>query len=215
MKNAESPSLRQKAASFATRMTNVECNHNDRIIRGIEKSAWNVLLSTSKIPKLPGKGGHYVQRLASNTEPKPESQFCEHRTPLLVVEKEEREVIGWITTSTNTHSETEHHKVKQPLLPQHSPIFFESQQVSLPEVQPSSASVLLGSPLCYTQAESTYIFGSPGMDNKALMGGRKYEYPFTADTVVWNHDPWPMDVGSLTFDEWLCPSEFTAECWRI
>ncbi|KAL6790024.1 hypothetical protein J3E68DRAFT_94409 [Trichoderma sp. SZMC 28012] len=211
MKNAESPSLRQKVASFATRMTNVECNHNDRIIRGIEKSAWNILLSTTKIPKLPGKGGHDVQRLASNVESKSETGFCEHT----VVEKEETEDMGLITPSSSTHSKTENHEVKQSLLPQHNPIFFESQQVSLPEVQASSISLLPGSPVCYTQAESSYTFNPFGMDGKALMGGGNYKHPFTADAVVWNHDPWPMDVGSLTFDEWLCPSEFTAECWGI
>ncbi|KAJ4857568.1 hypothetical protein T069G_08465 [Trichoderma breve] len=98
MKNAESPSLRQKASSFAARMTNAECNHNDHIIRGIEKSAWNVLLSTTKMPKLPGKGGHDVQRLASNVESKSGTGFWEHT----VVEKEEKEDMGLITISPGT-----------------------------------------------------------------------------------------------------------------
>ncbi|KAL6816908.1 hypothetical protein V8C40DRAFT_254078 [Trichoderma camerunense] len=211
MKNAESPSLRQKASSFAARMTNVECNHNDRIIRGIEKSAWNVLLSTTKIPKLPGKGGHDVQRLASNVESKSETGFCEHT----VVEKEEKEDMGLITISPGTLGKTESHEEKQSLLPQHSPIFLEPQQGSLPEVQASSASLLSGTPIFYTQAESSYTFNSSGMDSKAPMGEGNYKYPFTADAVVWNHDRWPMDVGSLTFDEWLCPSEFTADCWGM
>ncbi|KAK4060371.1 hypothetical protein Trihar35433_10235 [Trichoderma harzianum] len=215
MKNAESPSLRQKAVSFATRVTSVGGDYNDRVIRGIEKSTWDVLLSTTKIPKLPGKGGHDVQKLASSAEFKSESGSREHSTPLLAVEKEEREDIGLITPSSDTLGKTENYGEKQSLLPQHTPIFFESQQVSLPDVQASSASFLLEPPICYTQAESSYTFSSSGMDSKALMGGGKYEHPFTADTVVWNHDPWPMDVGSLTFDEWLCPSEFTAECWGI
>lgn len=215
MKNAESPSLRQKAASFAARVTDVGCGYNDRVIRGIEKSAWDVLLSTTKIPKLPGKGGHDIQRLASNVEPESGSGFCEHNTPLLVVEKEEKGDIGLITTPTSMHSKTDDHEAKQTLLPQHNPIFFETQQVSLPEVHPSSASLLLGSPICYTQEESSYTFNSSRMGIKAFMGEGTYGYPCTADTVVWNHDPWPMDVGSLTFDEWLCPSESTAECWGI
>ncbi|KAL6691054.1 hypothetical protein J3F84DRAFT_169903 [Trichoderma pleuroticola] len=215
MKNAESPSLRQKAASFAAAVTDVGCNHNDRVIRGIEKSTWDVLLSTVKIPALPRKGSHDVERLASNTEPKSGSGFCEHSTPLLAVEKEEREDMGLITTWPSTHKKTENYEVKQPLLPQHSPIFLESQQASLPEVQASSASLLPGSPICYTHAESNYTFNSSEMDSKALMGEGKYEHAFTVDAVVWNHDPWPMDVGSLTFDEWLCPSESTAGYWGI
>ncbi|QYT04014.1 hypothetical protein H0G86_010953 [Trichoderma simmonsii] len=209
MKNAESPSLRQKAASFAAQVADVGCDYNDRVIRGIEKSTWDVLLSTTKIPKLPGKGGHDVQTLASNVESKSETGFCEHT----VVEKEEKEDTGLITPSSTTLGEN--HEEKQSILSKRNPIFFESQQVSLPEVQASSDSLLASTPICYTQAESSYTFNSSGMDNKALMGGGKYEHPFTADTVVWNHDPWPMDVGSLTFDEWLCPSESTAECWGI
>lgn len=215
MKNAESPSLRQKAASFAAQVADVGCDYNDRVIRGIEKSTWNVLLSTVKIPKLPGKGSHDVQRLASNAEPKLGSGFCEHSTPLLAVEKEEKADMGLITPSSSTDGKTENYEEKQSFLPQHIPIFLESQQASLPEVQASSASLLSGSPLCYSQAEPIYAFNSSEMDNKALMGEGKYGHPFTAETVVWNHDPWPMDVGSLTFDEWLCPSESTAECWGI
>lgn len=211
MKNAESPSLRQKAASFAARMTDVGCDYSDRVIRGIENSAWNTLLSTVKVPKLPGKGGHDVQRLASTVEPKSETEFCEHT----VVEKEEKEDMGLIMTSSSTHEKTANHEVKQTLLPQHNPIFFETQQASLQEVQASSASLLPGSPICYSQVESSHTFNSSGMDTKAFVGGGKYEHSFPVGAVVWNHDPWPIDVGSLTFDEWLCPSEFTAECWGI
>lgn len=215
MKNAESPSLRQKAASFAARVTDVGCDYTDRLIRGIEKSTWDVLLSTTKIPKLPRKGGHDVQKLASSAELKSESGFREHSTPLQAVEKEEGEDIGLITPSSDTLGKTENYGEKQSLLPQHTPIFFESQQVRLPETQASSFSLLPGSSICYTQAESSYTFNPSGMDSKALMSGGRFEHPFTADAVVWNHDPWPMDVGSLTFDEWLCPSESTAECWGI
>lgn len=212
MKNAESPSLRQKAASFAARVTDVGCDYNDRVIRGIEKSTWDVLLSTVKIPTLPRKGSHDVQKLASDTEPKSGSGFYEHSTPLLAVEKED---MGVITTLSSTHGKTENHEVNQSFLSQHSPIFLESQQVSLPEVQASSASLLPESPMCYTQAESSYIFNSSGMGSQAFMGEGKYEHPLTVDAVIWNHDPWPVDVGSLTFDEWLCPSESTTECWGI
>ncbi|KAL7906769.1 hypothetical protein GGI35DRAFT_482160 [Trichoderma velutinum] len=177
MKNAESPSLRQKAASFAARVTDVRCEHHDRIIRGIEKSTWEVMLSTVNIPPLSRKGGHDVQRLASITEPKSGNGFYEHSTPSPTVVKEEREDIGLITTSSNTHGETENHETKQ--------------------------------------AELNYAFNSFGMDNKPLMDKERYEHPFTVDAVVWNHDPWPMDVGSLTFDEWLCPSEATVESLGI
>ncbi|EGR48065.1 RasGEF protein, partial [Trichoderma reesei QM6a] len=48
MNNAESPSLRQKAASFAARVADQKCGQYDRVVRGIEKSAWHVLLSTVK-----------------------------------------------------------------------------------------------------------------------------------------------------------------------
>ncbi|KAK4075015.1 uncharacterized protein Triagg1_4679 [Trichoderma aggressivum f. europaeum] len=193
MKNAESPSLRQKAASFAARVTDVGCDYNDRVIRGIEKSTWDVLLSTVKIPTLSRKGSHGVQRLTSNTEPGSGSGFCEHSTPLQAVEKEEKEDIGVITTWSSTHGQTENHEIKQSLLPPHNPIFLECRQVGLPEVQASSASLSPGSPICYTQAEPSYISNSSGMDSKALMGEGIYEHPFTVDAVVWNHDLWPMD----------------------
>lgn len=208
MKNAESPSLRQKAASFAARVTDGKCDHSDRVIRGIEKSTWDVLLSTIKMPTRPRKGGHDVKRVASNTEPRSGTGFCEPNIPLPAIEKEERDGVALIATSPGTHGQTGDHEMRQSFFWQRSPKCLESQQYSLPEMQASNAALLLGPHYCYTEAEVNHTFNS--LDNKPLMDGM--EYSFTADATVWNHNPWPVDVGSLTtFDEWLCPSESAPE----
>ncbi|KAL7926634.1 hypothetical protein ACQKWADRAFT_145342 [Trichoderma austrokoningii] len=50
MKNAESPSLRYKTAAFAARVVDNKDDFGDCVVRGIEKSAWDVLLASVKKP---------------------------------------------------------------------------------------------------------------------------------------------------------------------
>ncbi|KAK5998009.1 hypothetical protein PT974_00378 [Cladobotryum mycophilum] len=54
MRNAESPSLRQKVASLRITSTTkgIDSGDADMIVRGVEKSAWNVLLATIKKPAM-------------------------------------------------------------------------------------------------------------------------------------------------------------------
>lgn len=50
MRNAESPILRQKVEGFGSRSTTASNNTGDyeKIIRGIERDSWNVLVATTK-----------------------------------------------------------------------------------------------------------------------------------------------------------------------
>ncbi|EHK15896.1 uncharacterized protein TRIVIDRAFT_39897 [Trichoderma virens Gv29-8] len=121
MKTAESPSLRQKVASLAARVTDVECDHHDRVIRGIEKSAWDVLLSTIKMPTRPRTRGRDMNRVGPSTEPTSGTGFCEHSTPIPAVVKEERDGVALIAASSDTNGQMENHEVRQSFFQQRSP----------------------------------------------------------------------------------------------
>ncbi|KAL7951025.1 hypothetical protein V8C42DRAFT_308294 [Trichoderma barbatum] len=201
MKTAESPSLRQKAASFAAPVMSVKSDYSDRVIRGIEKSTWDVLVSTIKMPARPRQGGYDVKGVAPNTEPRPEI------IPPLAIEQEERYDVTLNATPSGTKGQTDTHVVQQSFLQQRNPQCLESQQHSLSEMQASNTALLTGPHYFYTQAGLNSVFSPFGMNNKLSMDGGAYEHQSAAEAIVWNHDPWPTDIGSLTFDEWLCPSE--------
>ncbi|KAL7933486.1 hypothetical protein V8C35DRAFT_56396 [Trichoderma chlorosporum] len=207
MKTAESPILRQKAASFAARVTDVTCDPHERVIRGIEKSTWDVLLSTIKIPTWSQKGGHNTKRATPKTVPKPATG--PDNSPL-TVEKEERGDVT-VMLSPDADGATENHSAKEPNFPQLNHNFPESHQGTLPETQTSSAASLPG-PCSYdTRTEWKCIYNSLVTDDTSLTAGMSYEQPFMVDAAAWSHEPWLMEVGSLTFDEWLCSSESAAE----
>jgi hypothetical protein len=198
MNNAESPSLRQKAASFAARVADQKCGQYDRVVRGIEKSAWHVLLSTVKKVKPPTHSrevNHGVEKLSQLVEFRPDTELPRPSILLPAVEMADRDKGAVVTTGSAMHDEMRYEELTSPLLQHRGPGWLEPN-CSLPQTQAANATESV------FEAERSYTF-------LAAM-----EDPFTTEAAVLNYDPLPMDIGSTTtFDEWLCTGESGSRYW--
>ncbi|KAL7799718.1 hypothetical protein V8C37DRAFT_365222 [Trichoderma ceciliae] len=212
MKNAESPSLRHKAISFAARVTDENCDHGDRVIRGIEKSTWVVLLSAMKMPSRPRKASRGVKRATPNMQPKSGAESCKLNILPRAMETKDLDDAGSMATLVDAHSQMENnYEVRQFFFLQDSPEVFESQQRNLSGTQTNNLVLLPGPYGYYAAAGASHgALDLLEMNNKPVMGG--LEYQVATDFTMLNREPSPLDLRPyVAFDEWLCSGESMAE----
>lgn len=212
MKNAESPSIRYKAATFAARVVDENCDRGDCVIRGIEKGTWDVLLSSVKVPTRSRQTRREVDATALNTGAQSEAITCEPGTLLPEIQVE-REDCG-IKPQIGQRSQVENYEMREVLFQsfhQGNSTLFGSRQCNMAEVKAASPNLLLES-----QGESLETGANCILDNPEMTPMRKLDYPCTPGSsppyYTMNYGVPSLDVQPVTtFDDWLCSGGFTTE----
>lgn len=212
MKNAESPSLRYKAATFATRVVDENYDRGDSVIRGIEKGTWDVLLSSVKVPTRSRPARREVDVIALNTGAQSEAIACEPGILLPEVQVERKHYE--INPQIGQRSQAENYEMREDLFQpfqQSNSTSFGSQQCNTAEVKAASSNLLLES-----HEESLETGTSCTLDNPEMTSMRKLDYPCTPESsspyYAMNYGVPSLDVQPLTtFDDWLCSGGFTTE----
>ncbi|KAL7969787.1 hypothetical protein HDV63DRAFT_43864 [Trichoderma sp. SZMC 28014] len=214
MKNAESPSLRYKAATFAARVVDENCDRGECVIRGIEKGTWDVLLSLVKVPTRSRQARREVDVTALNTGTQSEVISCE--PGILISEMQvERNDYG-IKPQTGQRSQVESYETREVLFQpfqqfqQDNSTLFGSRQCNMAEVKAASPNLLLGS-----HGESLET-GANILDTPETTPMRTLGYPCTPESSspydMMNYGVPSLDVQLLTtFDDWLSSGGFTTE----
>ncbi|UKZ64528.1 uncharacterized protein TrAtP1_005744 [Trichoderma atroviride] len=211
MKNAESPSLRYKTATFAGRVVDENCDRGDCVIRGIEKGAWDVLLSSVRIPTRSRQARREVDVASSITETQSEAISCEPGTLLSEIQVERKDYGN--KPQIGEHSLVESYDMRDALFQpfqQGNLTFFGSRLCNTGEVKAANPN-LLPSHGGYLETGANCI-----LDDPAMTPMRELEYPITPDSsspyYAINHGIPLLDVQPLTtFNDWLCSGGFTTE----
>ncbi|KAL6892289.1 hypothetical protein GGI43DRAFT_190506 [Trichoderma evansii] len=212
MKNAESPSLRYKTAIFAARVVGENCDHGDHVIRGIEKGTWDVLLSSVKIPTRSYQARREVKKPTSNAEIQPEAILCEPNIISSAIQMERKDSVGPTQIPMDECSQVEGYEMREALFQQFQqeiPMFFDSQQCSVTEMEATNPVLFPGSHGGYLETVANCSLDVPEM--KPM---HELDYTTTPDSIspycTMNRGIIPLDVQPLTtFNEWLCLGEFT------
>lgn len=144
MKNAESPSLRYKTATFTARVVGEDCDDGDRVIRGIEKGSWDVLLSSITIPTRSYQARREVKRPTSDTETQSDAILREPSIISPAIQVERKDCGGQTRIPINECSQVEGYEMREALFQQFQqeiPNFFNSYRtmdygIPLLDVQP-------------------------------------------------------------------------------
>lgn len=214
MKNAESPSLRYKTATFAARVVDENCERGDCVIRGIEKGAWDVLLSSVKIPTRSRQARREVDVASLNTETQSEAIYCEPDTLLPEMQVERKDYGSKPQKPIGEGSQVQGYEMRgalfQPFQLDNS-TFFDSRQCNMEEAKATDSNLLPGSHGGHVEIGANCILDDPEMTSM-----RKLDYPITPDPsspyYTVNYGMPPLDVQPGTnFNDWLCSGGFTTE----
>lgn len=213
MKNAESPSLRYKTATFAARVVE-NCDRGDCVIRGIEKGAWHVLLSSVRIPTRSRQARREVDRAALNTEAQSEATSCEPSILLPEIQRERRDYGSKPQAPIGECSQMESYETRDALFQQFqqdNSTFLDSRQCNMAEMKATHPISLAGSHGGYLEIGAKCT--PDGLEMKPVS---ELDYSATPDfsspfyTV--NCGIPSLDVQPLTtFNEWLRSGGYTAE----
>jgi hypothetical protein len=212
MKNAESPSLRYKTVTFAARVVDENCDRGDCVIRGIEKSAWDVLLSSVKIPTRSRQARREVDVASLNTGAQSEAISCE---PGIMQSETQAESNNYGSKGQiGERSQVENHEMREVLFQpfqQGSSTFFDLRKCNMEDTKAANSIVLPGYHDEHVEAGANYI-----LDDPETMPMRKQDYPITPDSsspyYAMNYGVPSLDVQPLTtFNDWLCLGGFTTE----
>jgi hypothetical protein len=211
MKNAESPSLRYKTAIFAAR-TVENYDRGDCVVRGIEKGAWDVLLSSVKIPTRSRQARREVDVTALTTEAQSEATVCE---PNIMIPQIEGSNDGSkLPIPIGECSQVESYEMRdalfQPFQPNNSTVL-GSQQCNMEEVKGAEPVLFPESPGGNHENGANCSLDVPEMTPM-----RKLDYPITPDS---SSPCYEVDRGMpsidlqplATFNDWLYSGEFTTE----
>lgn len=214
MKTAESPSLRYKAVTFAARVVGENCDHGDRVIRGIEKGAWDVLLSTVRIPIRSHRVRREVERATSNTRRQPDPMLCDPNIVSPGIQVQRKGCASKTQMPIDERSQVEDFETTEALFQQFqqdSPTFSDSHQCSMTDMKTINPVLMLGSHGGYLDSGASLTLDGPGPEMKPM---RELNHSTTPDSISpyckMNHEILSLNVQPLTtFDEWLYSGEST------
>ncbi|KAM0516045.1 hypothetical protein ACHAPE_005668 [Trichoderma viride] len=212
MRNAESPSLRYKTATFAARVVDENCDRGDCVIRGIEKRAWNVLLSSVKMPTRSRQARREVDVASLNTGAQSEAIPCEPGIMLSETQVGRNNYGSKGQIGERSQAENcELREVSFQPFQQGSSTFFDLRQCNMEEAKAANPFLLAGFHGGHVETGANCV-----LDDPETTPMRKQDYPITPDSsspyYAMNNGMPSLDVQPLTtFNDWLCSGGFTTE----
>lgn len=188
MKNAESPSLRQKAASFAARVADGSCNYGDAVVRGIEKGTWDVLLSTIKLPPRSHRRTRNGKGAELQAGPGPATELCEPNAVLPDMETQGDD-IDMTVTLPDMHDQTDCEVTTS----------FQQQDAQFSS-QATNAAPFAWSYDCPPESEANDSFSPDGTlaESNCTFDANS----ITEDSTDYDASPFKLEFLE-SFDEWL------------